>query len=288
MITIKEIEKKLPELHKRRDVLKQQLSEEQKKSSKLRDRLEDKTSKLFDRALKSLKGGESIMARNRVIYNEISVSMEFQKDLQEDLNELSENIEILEAESRKAENERIAEEAKALLIKLQESQVTQFELLKELAAKRDEIEKNIRMRMVPERVDSVKVEVLDEVMKKRYQLSPPVNEKVTIEKLPDFNIRYQVEKEEKVTNENSVIHIFPYKVAERLARQGKVKIIEDGHPKYENVPVRDPEPSVLKDFAEINLGYPVSINDELLPFFKEAKKKIGMWFSLELSSVDQL
>jgi hypothetical protein len=181
-------------------------------------------------------------------------------------NELIELDAVLHRKRIAEADERIRE----LLASFQKNQDEMAKAMIEVAALSEVIEKNIAIRRERIRVDPVRCLILDPKMKRIKANKRPA----VVQSSAGPGVLYQRETFVEEDGDGIYDHV-QYEIAARLQREGKVKIVEEGRPKYDVRIVEDARPPIVEDLKSLDLGKPVTLDGRTTVFFDEVKKVLG-------------
>lgn len=204
------------------------------------------------------------------------------------VKETIEAIGIAEAEERATQRKPLIEKALSILEELQKksfSQTGQWEKLRELYHLAEAVENLCGTRWHFKRVDFVKCKITDKAW--RLRKLPSV---ITIGQLspgqPLAEIGSRVDKRYEGAE---VFESFQFEKAKKFESEGRVVIIDEANPQYEEQSIADQPPEVLNVVSSLDLGLPISLNgdDNFLPEFQKVKKELG-FFRINFQSMSEL
>jgi hypothetical protein len=195
--------------------------------------------------------------------------------LDTEVREIAEAIGVAEAEQRKLQQEPLLEKLEAVLVELQRKALTQLEQwdrLKKLSLLADDVENLLGARRAWKRVDFVQCRVVDPQWRERKL--PHVS---TISRFPNQPLAEVGSTVDKRFRDGEVYELLPYQKAVEFETQGRVEIVKEGDPQFQEHVVADPRPKALDMLIGIDLGLPIEINDDLLPEFQAVTREIGFF-----------
>jgi hypothetical protein len=195
--------------------------------------------------------------------------------LDQETKKIQEEIGVAEAEQRKIQREPLIEKLEAVLVELQRKALTQLEQwdrLKKISLLADDVENLLGARRAWKRVDFVQCRVVDP--KWRERKLPHVS---TISRFPNQPLAEIGSSVDKRFRDGDVYELLPYQRAVEFEAQGRVEIVKEGDPQFQEQVVADPRPKALDMFTGIDLGLPIEINGDFLPEFQSVTKEIGFF-----------
>jgi hypothetical protein len=209
--------------------------------------------------------------------------------LDQESKKIQEEIGVLESEGRARDREPLIGKGVSILVELQTkplSQSDQWDRLKKLYGLVNEIEKSIGVRRIWKRTGPVKVRVLDQQWKARK--SPSISSTVRYPQTGGMALDAGYVPDPRV-GETDIFEFIEFARAEQLQKQGRVEIVDQGNPLFEEEIVSDPRPEILDTVTSLDFGLPVpSADGYLLPEFEKARKELGGFLRLNFESVHQL
>lgn len=186
-----------------------------------------------------------------------------------------EEIGLLEAEGRRLQREPLIEKLEAVIVELQRKALTQLEQwdrLKKISLLADDLENLLGARRVWRRIDFVQCRVIDPVWRERKL--PHVS---TISRFPNQPLAEIGSTIDKRFRDEEVYELLSYQKAVEFETQGRVEIVKEGNPQFQEQVVADPKPKILDAACMVDFGLPVEMNGDLLPEFQAVAKEIGFF-----------
>jgi len=199
---------------------------------------------------------------------------------------IQEEIGLLQAEERAQKRSEFTGRMVPILEELRTgrlSQKEQWERLQKLCLLAEATEKLLGARRRWRRIDHVKCLILDPAWQARKLPHVPTFAHTPAGPLESGSRIAPGHEGETVTEYLS------HKQAMRLEKEGKLRIIDEGMPIYEEESVSDPRPPLLDIVRDLDFGLPVpDAEGELLPEFAQAQKEHGPGFRLSFDAASRL
>jgi hypothetical protein len=287
------LQKERIELERRRKGLKDDLAKAEKKGEQIDSGLIQMGKNVlafFQRTEERKKVSDWKKEKNE-LQSQYEANEDRKTELKESLSVMDQEIVQLDYQIRKIKRDQIDEKIRDVLIQLQKTQIEQLPRLKQLTLFLMGSDRLISqsVRFVPQRIDEVKVQVLDPSWRLLF-LSPsesaryvPVQNPMTgKESLPEKSLS-------ELPDEPKRFQSLPYQMAVRYEQEGKVRILEkqDHEPVFEDVTVIDSESDMVAQLRNVNLGTPIQINSEMTDMFKAIYEKLS-YFILNPQALESL
>lgn len=200
-----------------------------------------------------------------------------------------EQVGILESEERAIQREPLIEKVVSILGELQAkllSQSDQWDRLRKLHTLVDNIEKFIGVRKEWRRVDQVKVRILDEAWRQRRL--PSISGTVRFPQLRGtaFDAGYSPDPH---SEKSDIYEFLQFEKAKKFESEGRVIIIDEASPQYQEQNIIDPSPEILNIVNSLDFGQPVPSSDGIfLSEFEKARKELGGFLRINFECMHQL
>lgn len=190
--------------------------------------------------------------------------------------EISKQIGIMESEERAAQRESLIEKVVSILGELQTkslSQSDQWDRLRRLCGLANEIEKLIGVRKEWRRIDHVKVLIKEESWRQRRL--PSISSTVRFPELGMMALGAGNVPDPR-SDKTEIYEFLQFEKAKKFESEGRVVIIDEASPQYQEQNILDPSPEILDIVIALDFGLPVPLNG-LLSEFKAVEKEIGFF-----------
>jgi len=246
--------------------------------------------------LKTLTTGERIsLLKEKLAGTQKELEQEIGRDKQPSLRmqldhkckQLQEEIGLFEAEARAEKRAELVEKMAPLVEELRTgrlSQREQWERLQRLCLLVEGTERLLGARRRWRRIDHVKCLILDPNWRERKLPHVPT---FVLTPADPFESGSRIAP----GHEGDEVHEWiSWKQAHRLEKEGKLRIVDEGMPIYEEESVSDPRPPLLDIVRGLDFGLPVPdpTTGELLPEFAAAQKGGGFDFRLCIGAAERL